>query len=157
MMPLTVLMALAAMTLLIVASVRHVPEGQVYTFRRMGGHIRMIGAGTHLVLPLLERVSRRIRLTGDTTEIDGLSVDGQAFRGTLYFQVIDPERAEDVIEQVEDSLHQRTRDLFRQPTLPETTDSRRAWLKHALNQEFRGKGVLVTRVELKAAELAQAA
>ena len=48
-----ILAALCALALLVIASVRRVPEGHVYTFRRMGGHVRIVGSGTHLVVPLV--------------------------------------------------------------------------------------------------------
>ena len=36
------------------------------------------------------------------------------------------------------------------PSLPESADSRRQWLKQSLNSDMRERGLLVTRVDLSA-------
>ena len=55
--PIVVMALLGATVLLFVASIRRIPEGQAYTLRRVDGHVRTLGAGTHLILPLIERRS----------------------------------------------------------------------------------------------------
>jgi len=99
-----ILAALCALALLVVASVRRVPEGHVYTFRRMGGHVRIVGSGTHLVVPLVERVAHKISLAGAAVPVEDLRLADQRYRGVVYFQVLDPERADVVIEDVENLL-----------------------------------------------------
>lgn len=142
--------ALCALALLIVASVRRVPEGHVYSFRRMGGHIRLVGSGTHLVMPLVERVAHKISLAGAAVPVDHLQLADQRFRGVVYFQVLDPQRAGMVIEDLENLLRTRTRALFADPAMPEVTLERRAWLKRSLNAQLRDSGLLIARVDLNA-------
>lgn len=145
-----ILMALAAIAALAFASIRRIPEGQVYTLRRMGGHMRVVRSGMHLMLPLIERVAHKISLTGANVPVDGLVAADQRYRGIVYFQVLDPERADRVIDDVDDLLQDRTRSLFADAALPETSDGRRQWLKQSLNSDVRERGLLVTRVDLNA-------
>lgn len=145
-----ILTALCALTVLVVASIRRVPEGHVYAFRRMGGHVRIISAGTHLIVPLVERVTHKISLAGAAVPVEGLMRGGRAFRSVVYFQVLDPERAEVVIEDVEDLLRNATRRLFDACDLPDDTLARRQSLKQSLNAELRESGLLVARVDLNA-------
>lgn len=149
-----ILSALCALALLVLASVRRIPEGHVYAFRRMDGHVRIVGAGTHLVLPLVERVTRKISLAGAAVPVEGLTRDTQNFRSVVYFQVLDPERAEVVIEDVEELLCAATRRLFADESLPETVDARRVWLKRSLNAELHERGLLIARVDLAASDQA---
>ncbi|MEO7326303.1 MAG: SPFH domain-containing protein [Dokdonella sp.] len=145
-----ILAALCALALLVVASVRRIPEGHVYAFRRMDGHVRIVGAGTHLVVPLVERVTRKISLAGAAVPVEGLTRDAQNFRSVVYFQVLDPERAEVVIEDVDGLLRAATRRVFADNGLPEALDARRAWLKQSLNAQLRERGLLIARVDLSA-------
>jgi len=145
-----ILVALAALGMLAILSVRRIPEGQVYTLRRVGGHTRMIGSGMHLILPLLERVAHKISLTGANVRVDGLTAADTHYRGIVYFQVLDPVRADRVIDDIDVLLKDRTRSLFADAALPETSDGRRQWLKQSLNSDVRERGLLVTRVDLAA-------
>ena len=143
-----ILTALCALALLVVASVRRIPEGHVYTFRRMGGHVRVVGSGTHLVMPLVERVAHKISLAGAAVPVEDLRLADQRYRGVVYFQVLDPERADVVIEDVENLLRDSTRRLFDAAELPETAEARRSWLKQSLNAQLRESGLLIARVDL---------
>ncbi|MEO8459234.1 MAG: hypothetical protein ABI451_01790 [Dokdonella sp.] len=129
-------------------SVRRIPQGQVYTMRRVGGHTRVLSAGTHLVVPLLERVAHKIQLTGNMLAFDTASASTAPMRATLYFQVIEPERADPVIDGVSDLLHSRVNQLLGDAALPPDLLERRHWLKQTINSELRERGLLVTRVEL---------
>lgn len=145
-----ILMALAAIAVLTFSSIRRIPEGQVYTLRRVGGHTRVMHSGMHFMLPLLERVAHKISLTGANVPVDGLVASDQRYRGMVYFQVLDPERADRVIDNVDGLLQNRTRSLFADASLPESADGRRLWLKQSLNSDMRERGLLVTRVDLNA-------
>lgn len=143
-----ILAALCALALLVIASVRRVPEGHVYTFRRMGGHVRIVGSGTHLVVPLVERVAHKISLAGATVAVDDLVLDARRMRGVVYFQVLDPQRAEVMIEDLEHQLRAALRRLVADAALPEGADARRQWVKQSLNAQLRERGLLVARVDL---------
>lgn len=145
-----ILMALVAIVVLVSASIRRIPEGQVYTLRRVGGHTRVMHSGMHFMVPLVERVAHKISLTGSNVPVDGLIAADQQYRGIVYFQVLDPERADRVIDGIDDLLQERTRSLFADAALPESSDGRRQWLKQSLNSDIRDRGLLVTRVDLAA-------
>jgi regulator of protease activity HflC (stomatin/prohibitin superfamily) len=139
------------MILLVVACVRRIPQGQVYTLRGRGGRIRTIGAGVHLVLPLLERVAHKIDLAGATVAVDHLRRGERDYRALVYFQVVDPQQADVVIDDVEGLVRVTMRRLFEYAVLPDDTDARRRWLKQSLNSELRERGLLVARIDLASA------
>ncbi len=143
---------LCMLVALAIASVRRIPEGQVYSLRRVDGQTRFVGAGMHFLLPLIERVSHKISLTGSALAIDGASASGVPWRGALYFQVVDPARADFVIESVDAWLRETARALLARSDAPTEAGERRQWLKQALNAEVRERGLLVTRVELRPAD-----
>ncbi|MEO7432956.1 MAG: hypothetical protein ABIR62_13225 [Dokdonella sp.] len=143
-----VLTAFCSLTLLVLASVRRIPQGHVYAYRRMGGHVRIVGAGTHLIMPLVERVTHKISLAGAAVAVERLTRDDSTYRGVVYFQVLDPERAEVVMEDVEERLRAATHRLFSAHDLPLTLEERRAAIKQALNAELRECGLLIARVDL---------
>jgi hypothetical protein len=119
--------------------VRRIPEGQAYTLRRVDGHMRTVGAGVHLVLPLIERVAHKIRLFGNVVDV---AMPGSDLRGRVYFQVLDARRADAVIDGIADLLRARV------PALATQGTSDAAALKVELNRELNARGVLVTRVQL---------
>ncbi len=143
---------LCSLVALAIASVRRIPEGQVYSLRRVDGQTRIVGAGMHFLLPLIERVSHKISLTGSALAIEGVSGSGERYRGALYFQVLDPARADIVIESVDQLLRERAQQLLADDDAPADAGERRGWLKHKLNGEVRERGLLVTRVELRPGE-----
>jgi regulator of protease activity HflC (stomatin/prohibitin superfamily) len=144
------MMALAAIAVLVFASIRRIPEGQVYTLRRVGGHTRVMHSGMHFMVPIVERVAHKISLTGSNVPVDGLVAADRQYRGIVYFQVLDPARADRVIDGIDDLLQERTRSLFADASLPASSDGRRQWLKQSLNSDIRERGLLVTRVDLAA-------
>ena len=81
--PMLLLALLSGLTLALMVCLRRIPEGQAYTLRRVDGRLRTVGAGVHLVLPLLERVTviatgrstRRVRTTGGDGVAHDIDVD----------------------------------------------------------------------------------
>jgi hypothetical protein len=102
----------------------------------------------HFMLPLVERVAHKISLTGSNVPVDGLVAADRQYRGIVYFQVLDPARADRVIDGIDGLLQERTRSLFADAAMPESSDGRRQWLKQSLNSDVRDRGLLVTRVDL---------
>ena len=62
-----ILMLIAAMA---ISSIKRIPEGQVYTLRRLGKPAGILTAGTHVVVPLVERIAHKISITGYTLAVD---------------------------------------------------------------------------------------
>ncbi|MFT3791150.1 MAG: hypothetical protein QM741_08740 [Rudaea sp.] len=146
--PIVVMALLGTAVLLFVASIKRIPEGQAYTLRRMDGHMRTLGAGTHLVLPLVERVAHKIRLFGNVVEVGEVPVPGfGSLHGKIFYQVLDAERADAIIDEVGVRLRERLPELVAAAPV-EDAAARNLHLKAELNRSLRERGLLVTRVQL---------
>jgi hypothetical protein len=148
---LTLTLILAAFALAAVA-VKRVPAGQVHSLYRRGKPVRLLQPGTHVVLPLVDRVGHRIDLGGRTLRFD--ASEAQPLHGTVYWQVLEPERADAVIDQADQLIRSGVLDeLHADATASEQQERREvaARLKSSLNRRLRERGVMVTRVELEAA------
>ena len=139
--PMLLLTLLCGVITVVLICVRRIPEGQAYTLRRVDGHMRTVGAGLHLMLPLIERVAHKICLFGNVVDIAAPVADGN-LRGRVYFQVLDAKRADAVIDGIADLLRARV------PALATQGTGDAAALKVELNRELNARGVLVTRVQL---------
>jgi regulator of protease activity HflC (stomatin/prohibitin superfamily) len=139
-------MLLSVVAALIALSVRRIPEGHAYTLRRVGGQMRTVGAGLHLVLPFIERVAHKIRLLNNVVD-----VQSSVLRGRVYYQVLDAERADAVIDAMADLLRQRIPELASSTCTEEDLSARNLHLKAELNRDFSERGVLITRVQLSQA------
>jgi regulator of protease activity HflC (stomatin/prohibitin superfamily) len=155
---LTLLVSLTLAATIAALSVKRIPEGQVYTLRRLGKPAGTLTAGTHLVLPLVEHIAHKISITGYTLAVDerladDASSDANTLRGRVWWQVLDPERAEAVIDRADDMIRLHLRDAVQRAANPEPQDarSRNHRIKQTLNGRLRERGVLVTRVELNLA------
>jgi len=136
-------MLLCVVMALIAVSVRRIPEGHAYTLRRVGGQMRTLGAGLHLVVPLLERVAHKIRLLNNVVD-----VQTPALHGRVYFQVLDAGRADGVIDAMGDMLRQRIPELAASTCTEDDLPTRNLHLKAELNRDYSERGVLITRVQL---------
>lgn len=128
--------------------VRRVPAGQVYSLYR-GGSIRLLQPGVHVVLPGLERLGHRIDLGGRVLRLAPAPSDAPSLQATVYWQVLDPERADAVIDRAEQLISGRALAMLgEQPAAPRALSGE---LKLALNATLREHGVMVTRVEVASA------
>ena len=134
-------------------AVKRVPAGQVYSLYRNGKPARLLQPGVHVVLPVLDRVAHRIDLSGQVLRfqepVDGGS-DMQDVRGTVYWQVLEPERADAVIEQADQLIRRGAREALRETPGMSQADQRDLGtrVKQNLNGVLRERGMMVTRVEL---------
>jgi regulator of protease activity HflC (stomatin/prohibitin superfamily) len=146
--PMPFIAILSAVAALALVSVKRIPDGHAYTLRRIGGHMRTIGAGIHVVLPLIERVAHKINLLGNVVEIEVQPASGAAaLRGRVYFQVMDAQRADAVIDGIADLLRQRIPELIGDDS-QEDASACNLRLKAVLNGDLRERGLLITRVQL---------
>ena len=148
MMPSLLMLCIAVFAALTMLSLKHIPDGQVHTFRRLGGHTRVLGSGRHLILPLLDRATHRFNLTGNTLAFDSEAGDGERVGGTLYYQVLEPERADAVIDHIGELMRARVDTVIAAGSLPSNVIERRQWLKQAVNNDLHTCGLIVTRVDL---------
>ena len=135
------------------AALKRVPDGHVYSLHRAGQPLRLLQPGLHWIVPGLDRIAHRIDLGGQTLRFEEPAADAPALRGTVYWQVLEPERADAVIGEVEQLIRRGALDALQ--TEPPTTRSNRQELgsrvKQRLNHSLRQRGMMVTRVDLEAA------
>ncbi|OHC51596.1 SPFH domain-containing protein [Rhodanobacter soli] len=138
---------------LIISAVRRVPAGQVYSLYRRGKLVRVLQAGTHLVLPVLDRVAHKINLAGQTLRFEEPLAEAHDVRGTVYWQVLEPERADAVFEQVDQLIRRGAQEALRSEPAADRADRRDLGVrvKQALNNALRERGMMVTRVDLDVA------
>ncbi|MET4569432.1 SPFH domain-containing protein [Rhodanobacter soli] len=138
---------------LILSAVRRVPAGRVYSLYRRGKLVRVLQSGTHLVLPLFDRVAHKINLAGQTLRFEEPLAEAHDVRGTVYWQVLEPERADAVFEQVDQLIRRGAQEALRSEPAADSADRRDlgARVKQALNSALRERGMMVTRVDLDVA------
>lgn len=143
---LAILLACSALTLGM--SIKRIPEGQVYTLRRLGHSApRLLRPGTHWIWPVIEQVTHRISLAGHILKT---GTETGLPRGTIFWQVLEPERADAVIEQAEAMIHARYRQAAAKLAALPDGAACNAFLKRDLNAALGKHGILVTRVRLDA-------
>lgn len=150
----TALFALALVLFGLSASaIRRVPAGQVVSVYRHGKPRRLLQAGTHVVVPGLDRIGHRIDLGGQVLRFQEPMADAHDVRGTVYWQVLEPERADAVIDQADQLIRGGALAALREEPAMIEADRRDlgARLKQAMNKALRERGVMVTRVELDVA------
>ena len=102
--------------------------------------------------PLLERVAHKINLAGQVLRLEESMADNaQDVRGTVYWQVLEPERADAVIDQVDQLIRRGAiAAMHDEPQAGEAADRRvlGTRMKLALNSALRERGMMVTRVDL---------
>lgn len=151
--PIIILCFIGIVSLLAAASVKRIPEGQVYSLHRRGRpQPRLLAPGVHLVLPLIERIAHKISLGGHTLKLDEPvatenGVIPHALCGSVYWQVLEPQRAEAVIEHVDEMIRSCALQALAADLVEGSPRNMR--LKQALNAQLRERGMLVTRVDLQ--------
>ncbi|HEX7817629.1 SPFH domain-containing protein [Dyella sp.] len=144
------LLVVAVLLALVATAVKRVPTGQVVSVYRRGKRSRLLQPGTHFTLPLLDRVGHRIDLSGQVLRFEESLRGEHDVRGTVYWQVLEPERADAVIEQADQLIRGGALSALSQQPQAWEADRRDlgAQLKHSMNQSLRERGMMVTRVEL---------
>lgn len=145
----TVICLLGVVATTLAMSVKRIPEGQVYTLRRRHrAQPELLTPGTHWIVPLRDHIAHKISLTGRTLHLDD-TLDDDRVQGTVYWQVLDPERADAVIDQAETLIRSQALDGLREDRAADAVQ-RNMHLKNRLNSALRPQGVLITRVDVTA-------
>ncbi len=148
---LTILCLMGAVGALLAKSIKRIPEGQVYTLqRRRRAELQLLPPGTHLILPLRDHIAHKISLTGRTLHLDTLLADDATrVHGTVYWQVLEPARADAVIDQADHLIREQALHGFRADRHLEPA-ARNLELKSRLNRALKPRGMFITRVDLHA-------
>ena len=145
----TVICLLSVVITTLVMSIKRIPEGQVFTLRRRRhAQPELLTPGTHWIVPLRDHIAHKISLTGRTLRLDDMLDDSQIrVQGTVYWQVLDAERADAVIDQADALIRRQTLDGLREDRLSDASVLN-AHLKNRLNSSLRPQGMLVTRMDV---------
>ena len=139
---------LAAIALLIAAGLRRVPEGIGLTVYRFGRYVRTLPPGLHFTWPLLERVGHRVNLVGH--QIDMARITGTHCAATVYFQILEPERAGQPLEQLDAMVETEARSRLRTMAAETGEVGSDLQLKSDLNARLGELGLRVTRCQRRA-------
>ena len=90
--------------------IRVVPANHADVVERLGKYSGTLPAGTHVLMPFLDRVAKRYAL-GDqvlVVESPAISRDNHtaAISGTVRYQIVDPERAHYSVADIEQTIRQ---------------------------------------------------
>ena len=134
-----------------VAAIKRVPADQVQSLYRRGKPYRLLQPGTHVALPLIDRVEHRINLCGQVLRFEEPLPNAHDVRGTVYWQVLEPERADAVIDQADQLIRGGALAALRDEPEAFQADRRDlgSRLKQSMNGALRERGMMVTRVELE--------
>ena len=147
------LITLVVLTLIatFASSLKRVPADQVHSLYRRGKPYRLLQPGTHMALPLVDHVVHRIKLSGQVLRFQEPLPNAHGVSGTVYWQVLEPERADAVIEQADQLIRGGALAALRQEPEAYNADRRDlgSRLKQAMNSALRERGMMVTRVELE--------
>jgi regulator of protease activity HflC (stomatin/prohibitin superfamily) len=92
------ILILVLVVVTLVAGVKTVPQGQVWTVERFGAFTRLLQPGLNFVLPYVDRIGRQLNVQEQVVDIPEQSVITRdnatvAVDGIIYFRVMVPERA----------------------------------------------------------------
>jgi len=105
-----VLVILVALAILAVAQgVRTVPQGEVWTVERFGAFTRLLEPGLHLIIPVIDRIGRKLNVQEVVLDIPEQSVITKdnasvAVDGIVYYRVMQPERAAYAVQNLQQAL-----------------------------------------------------
>lgn len=138
---------------LLLAGLRRIPEDTVCTVHRFGRYARTLTPGLRLTIPFVDHIAHRVRLVGHQIELSPQAIDADtAARGAVYYQILEPERAGDALDDVDALVEREARSslvaLSGDAAGGEaaTLSSR---LKTDLNLRLAGFGLRVTRCQLQ--------
>jgi regulator of protease activity HflC (stomatin/prohibitin superfamily) len=138
---------------LAIASLRRIPEDTVCTVHRFGRYVRTLPPGYRFTLPFVDHIAHRVRLVGHQIELRPQPLGrATAASGAVYYQILEPERAGDVLDDVdalvERAACERLAAIATHSALATESGALAQHLKQDLNQHLGAIGLRVTRCQL---------
>lgn len=157
-----VLLVLLFVIIVITKTVRIVPQAQACVVERLGRYSRTLGAGLHILVPFVDRITSRLDLREQVVSFQPQPVITEdnlvvSIDSVIYFQVTDPKAATYEIQNYIWGVEQLTvttlRNVVGSMDLEATLTSRdqiNSQLRGVLDEATGKWGIRVNRVELKA-------
>ena len=157
-----VLIVLALLLLVVLAScIKIVPQAQAYVLERLGGYQATWDVGVHMMLPIIDKVAKRVLLKEQVVDFAPQPVitkDNVTMRidTVVFFQITDPKLfaygVENPIMAIENLTATTLRNIIGDLELDETLTSREVIntkMRASLDAATDPWGIKVNRVELK--------
>ncbi len=160
-MPGLVLFLLMVIIFIVLACVKIVPQAHAYVIERFGMYVATLNAGINFIIPVIDRVARRVSLKEQVVDFAPQPVitkDNVTMRidTIVFFQIIDPKLytygVENPLMAIENLTATTLRNIIGDMELDQTLTSR-----ETINSQMRAQldtatdpwGIRINRVELK--------
>ncbi|NRA88667.1 MAG: SPFH/Band 7/PHB domain protein [Rhizobiales bacterium] len=156
-----VLVILAVAIIIVLRSVRIVPQGYSYTAERFGRYFRTLKPGLNILVPLIDSVGHKVNMMERVFNVpsqDVITRDNAmvAVDGVTFFQVLDASKASYAINDLENAILNLTmtniRNVMGSMDLDELLSKRdeiNVKLLSVVDDAASSWGVKVTRIEIK--------
>jgi regulator of protease activity HflC (stomatin/prohibitin superfamily) len=147
--------------IIILLGVKPVPQGTQFTVERFGKYIRTLEPGLNLIIPFIDRVSRRLSMMEEVMDVapqEVITKDNAMVRvdGVVFYQIIDAAKAAYEVKELSKAILNLTmtniRNVMGSMDLDELL-SKRDEINHQLlrvvDEATNPWGVKVLRVEIK--------
>lgn len=130
---------------------RRVPAGTVCTVHRFGRYVRTLRPGLNFTWPLIDQIAHRVNLIGHQIDLSPPADWGCG--ATVYFQILEPERAGEALEEVDSMVEREASRRLSALVRGESGEAAgiAARLKQELNTQLGVLGLRVTRCQLRSA------
>lgn len=130
---------------------RRVPAGTVCTVHRFGRYVRTLRPGLNFTWPLIDQIAHRVNLIGH--QIDLSPQADSSCGATVYFQILEPERAGEALDEVDSMVEREARRRLTALIRGDAAEAGgvAARLKQELNTQLGVLGLRITRCQLRGA------
>ncbi len=155
------LVILAIIVVILILNIKIVPQAHAYIIERLGKYHTTFGAGPHILVPIIDRVARKVTLkeqVADFAPQPVITKDNVTMMidSVVYFMIRDPKAytygVENAIMAMENLTATTLRNIIGDMTLDDTLTSREtinSRMLTAIDEATDPWGIKVNRVELK--------
>lgn len=156
-----VLIVLAVLVIILLCSIRIVPQANAYVIERLGRYKSTWSAGIHILIPILDRISRKVLIkeqVADFAPQPVITKDNVTMQidSIVYFKIFNPQLytygVENPIVAIENLTATTLRNIIGDMTLDETLTSRdqiNSKMLETIDAATDPWGIKINRVELK--------